>query len=492
MANHDLMLSGPAVWRGVIKTKVSILILKRLKTHAHTKKEMEIQEAQGHGHLVLVPYPLQGHMTPTLQLASILHSKGFSITIAHAKFKSPKAFDHPDFNFLPVAENLSEHHIANKDRISQVSIINTKCEAPLQESLTNLIKQKPQSRVNCIIYDTVMYCAEAVASNMKLPSIILRTSSASSFIAYCAILNLPLEDCIPLKESISQELVPGLHSIRFKDLPASNYFGDLKDLLNLLGHVSKTKTSSAVLWNSVDYLEHDSLAQFQQQNEGKHCFSIGPLHGMAPTASTSLLTEDSDCITWLDEQATNSVIYVSLGSVATMEERELVEMAWGLANSEQPFLWVVRPGLVRGSEEWIEHLPEGYLETIQGRGCIVKWAPQKEVLAHGAVGGFLSHCGWNSTLESICEGVPMICRPAFGDQKVNSRYISYVWKMGIALENGFNRNIETAIRRLMQDPEGQQMRQKAAALKEKVKLSIDKGGTSYNSVNNLVELILSL
>ena len=86
----------------------------------------------------------------------------------------------------------------------------------------------------------------------------------------------------------------------------------------------------------------------------------------------------------------------------------------------------------------------------------------------------------------------MICRPAFGDQKVNSRYISYVWKMGIALENGFNRNIETAIRRLMQDPEGQQMRQKAAALKEKVKLSIDKGGTSYNSVNNLVELILSL
>ena len=120
---------------------------------------------------------------------------------------------------------------------------------------------------------------------------------------------------------------------------------------------------------------------------------------MAPTASTSLLTEDSDCITWLDEQATNSVIYVSLGSVATMEERELVEMAWGLANSEQPFLWVVRPGLVRGSAEWIEHLPEGYQETIQGRGCIVKWAPQKEVLAHGAVGGFLSHCGWKLELN---------------------------------------------------------------------------------------------
>ncbi|KAF3454615.1 hypothetical protein FNV43_RR05063 [Rhamnella rubrinervis] len=110
-------------------------------------------------------------------------------------------------------------------------------------------------------------------------------------------------------------------------------------------------------------------------------------------------------------------------------------MAWGLASSQQPFLWVVRPGLVSGLD-WIELLPKGFREGVGERGCIVKWAPQQEVLAHEAVGGFWSHCGWNSTLESISEGVPMICKPCFGDQKVNARYVIHEWRVGIELEDG--------------------------------------------------------
>lgn len=174
-----------------------------------------------------------------------------------------------------------------------------------------------------------------------------------------------------------------------------------------------------------------------------------------------------------------------------MEVSELTEMAWGLANSEQPFLWVIRPGLVKGSA-WIEHLPRKLPGNCSREGMHSKWAPQREVLTHSAVGGFLSHCGWNSTLESICEGVPMICRPALGDQKVNTRYVDYIWKTGFELENGLDRqNIEMAIKKLMQDGEGDEMRQTAAVVKEKAKLSINNGGTSYSSLNNLVELILS-
>lgn len=151
-----------------------------------------------------------------------------------------------------------------------------------------------------------------------------------------------------------------------------------------------------------------------------------------------MLEEETDCLLWLDKQANNSVIYVSLGSLASMEAGEFAEMAWGLANSGQPFLWVVRPGSVGGSE-WIELLPEGFKEATPETGCIVRWAPQKDVLAHRAVGGFWTHCGWNSTLESISEGVPMICRPCFGDQNVNARYLCHVWRVGLELEGDLDR-----------------------------------------------------
>lgn len=238
-------------------------------------------------------------------------------------------------------------------------------------------------------------------------------------------------------------------------------------------------------------MELHSLAQFQGEYQQVPSFAIGPLHKIAPTISTSLLSEDIHCMRWLDSQPKNSVIYVSVGSFVTIGASELTEMAWGLAKSEQPFLWVIRPGSIIGSQ-WIEQLPEGFKETVGQRGCIVKWAPQKEVLAHDSVGGFWSHCGWNSTLESICEGVPIICRPIFSDQWVNARYVNHEWKVGLQLYDVLNReNIEKTVKRLMQEVEGKEMRQRAAALKEMAQLAIAKGGTSYNSLNSLVELILS-
>ena len=257
-----------------------------------------------------------------------------------------------------------------------------------------------------------------------------------------------------------------------------------------LSTFTNIRTSSAIIWNTIDSLEKSTLAKIQQQCQVP-IFPIGPLHEIASASSSSLLEEDSSCLAWLDKQSYNAVIYVSFGSVAFMDMKELAEIAWGLANSQQPFLWVVRPGSIRGSE-LIEVLPKGFKETIGERGYIVKWAPQKEVLAHDAVGGFFSHCGWNSTLESICGGIPMICRPCFSDQRVNARYISQVWMVGLELENELQRGeIERAIRRLMVEKEGKEMRETAKVLKEKVELSIGEGGSSKNSLNELIEIIMS-
>ncbi|KAH7549966.1 hypothetical protein JRO89_XS13G0111600 [Xanthoceras sorbifolium] len=405
--------------------------------------------------LVLVPFPLQGHISPMLQLGTILHSRGFSITIAHTtNLGSPDASKHPDFVFLPLSSDDSSSTTESKDSddfIVFVSDLNLNHRASLQEQLTEMVEKREQhEELPCIVYDTNMYSAETVARHLKLPSIMLCTSSASSMIAYYAYPQLLEEGCISLQGPESEELVPGLHPLRFKDLPVFDF-----------------KNPDTLL-----QLEASLLALSQKW------LQLPP-------------EEDHSCITWLDKQTDNSVIYVSFGSISSLDEKELAEIAWSLANSKQPFLWVVRPGSVGGSESIDVLLSDDFKGTVGERGCIVKWAPQKEVLAHRAVGGFWSHCGWNSTLESISEGGPLICRPFFADQRVNARYISREWRVGIDLENDLKRvEIERAIKMLMLGKEGQEMRQRATHLKTKAGLCIKEGGSSFNSLNKLVELII--
>ncbi|KAL4610711.1 hypothetical protein ACB092_08G070500 [Castanea dentata] len=410
------------------------------------------EQRQRHQRIVLLPCLFQGHINPMLQLGSILHSKGFSITITHTQFNFPNTLNHPNFNFLPIVDGFSNCNVSSVNFIDVISGFNSNCKAPLQELMAQMMEAKEyQDEITCIIYDEYMYFAEAVANHLKLPSIILSTSSATNTLSFHTILQLLKDSHISTQDSMSPELVPELQPLRFKDLPISN-FNNIEDLLQLIAKAHETRISTL----------HDR-----------------PFHKIAPAASSSLMEEDNSCIAWLDEQMRNSVIYVSLGSIASMKKKELAEMAWGLANSKQPFLWV--------------SLPDGFKEAVGERRCIVKWAPQKEVLAHSAIGGFWSHCGWNSTLESICEGVPMICQAFFGDQRVHARYLSQVRKIGMEWENNLGRGeIERAIRKLMVDREGEEMRQQAMELKEKIDDCMKEGGSSYNSLNVLVDYILSL
>ncbi|GJT41125.1 UDP-glycosyltransferase 76B1-like protein [Tanacetum coccineum] len=164
--------------------------------------------------------------------------------------------------------------------------------------------------------------------------------------------------------------------------------------------------------------------------------------------------------------------WVSFGSVAQLGEAEFTNMAWGLANSKQRFLRVIRPDSVSGSDP-LELLPKEFIEEVGERGCIVKWAPQQEVLAHQSIGAFWTHNGWNSTLESICEGVPMICSPCSYYQPINVRYVTDVWKIGVMLDNRMDKEeIESTIKKVIADKGGNEMRQRSKSLQEKVNLSL--------------------
>ncbi|KAL5055870.1 hypothetical protein RYX36_036552 [Vicia faba] len=309
-------------------------------------------ENQNGPHLVLIPPPFHGHMTPMLQLATVLHSKGFSVTIAHTHFNSPDSSNHPNFNFLPFFDGLSSTQITSKNFVDIASTLSTNCVAPLKETL-------------------IHHMAKLEKNDEK--------------IAY----------------SKSLDLVPELELLLFKDLPIFN----LRNPHDFLHCTSKNLsiTPLAVIFNTMQGLEDSSLIQLQKLHK-INLFPVGPLHMIANEFNNiSILRETDGCISWLNSKARKSVLYVSLGSIASWEEKELTEMACGLANSGQSFVWVIRPETVNNVSEWLESLSEDVKLGVTERGWIVKWAPQSEVLAHEAVGGFWSHCGWNSTLESLCE-----------------------------------------------------------------------------------------
>nr|AKI87778.1 UGT7 [Gentiana rigescens] len=446
--------------------------------------------------VVLVPTPLQGHFTPMLQLGSLLHSKGFSILVAHPEFDTYKPPHHPDFTFLSVPYALSRSGTLSTfsfDTLRTIGTMNRDCRG----GLVSLLKDEEfDGRIRCIIYDWVMNFGEAVATDLKLPSIVLRTSSAAHTLSYQVVFDLHAQNRLPLSVTQKQDLVPGHQPLRFQDLPAE-VFSEIPDgVLQFFDSITNIRSSVGIIWNTTEDLEHKELNQYQQ-NCKVPFFNLGPLYKMAATLSssssttTSFLEEDAHCIEWLDKQEPKSVIYISLGSLTSIDKQELEETASALANSGQPFLWVIRPSSIESSS-WIEGLPDNFRELIGERGQIVKWAPQKKVLAHRAVGGFLSHCGWNSTLESICEAVPMICRPCFGDQIANARYITQVWGIGLELEHVQDRKaIESTIRRLMVDNEGKEIRQRVLELKLKLDASVQNDGSSYNSLNDLTDFILS-
>ncbi|PSS34517.1 UDP-glycosyltransferase [Actinidia chinensis var. chinensis] len=440
--------------------------------------------------LLLFPIPSQGHINPMLQLANILHSTGAfsSITVIHPHLNSPNPTNHPHFTFLPIPDGLSENEASTRDVVAFLSVLNRNCAGPFRDCLAELLAE--EEGVACLITDAWWLFSQAVADGFGLPRIVLRTGSVASFLGFAALPLLREKGYLPKQDSQLEEPVPELPPLKVKDLPTVTTHNS-ENFYNLVAAmVKETKSSAGLIWNSFEDLEQSPLTKFRQEFPIPN-FSIGPFHKYFSASSTSLLAHDTSSIPWLDTQPPKSVLYVSFGSVVEMGGNEFQEIAWGLADSLQPFLWVVRPGLVRGSK-WLEILPNGFMEAIHGRGHIVKWAPQQEVLAHRAVGGFWTHNGWNSTLESICEGVPMICYPCFGDQMGNARYVTDVWRIGIGFESGMERGLMArTIRRLMVEREGEEMRERIMCLKEKAGVSQQEGGSSHHYLESLITYILS-
>ncbi|XP_031268502.1 UDP-glycosyltransferase 83A1-like [Pistacia vera] len=202
--------------------------------------------------------------------------------------------------------------------------------------------------------------------------------------------------------------------------------------------------------------------------------------------SRKLLARGHKFLKWLDQQQPQSVIYVAFGSTTLLDRTQFQELGMALELSNRPFLLVVRPDI---TDKINDAYQKGFQDRIATRGHIVSWAPQQKVLAHPSIACFISHCGWNSTMEGISNGVPFLCWPYFGDQMHNENYICNIWRIGLGLskdESGIitREEIKTKLEELL---DNSKYKANVLDLKERVLNSIKEGGSSYNNFKNFVE-----
>ena len=196
-----------------------------------------------------------------------------------------------------------------------------------------------------------------------------------------------------------------------------------------------------------------------------------------------------ECIKWLESKPPQSVVYLSFGSMVSLTREQIEEVAWGLEESGMNFLWVLR-------ESEHSKLPEGYKDTVKEKGLIVTWCNQLELLAHQAIGCFVTHCGWNSTLETLSLGVPVVCLPQWADQLPDAKYLEEVWEVGVRPKEdkkGIVRKQEfvKSLKVVMEGKRSQEIRRNASKWMKLAGEAVSEGGSSDKNINDFVDHLMS-
>ncbi|KAJ0546031.1 putative trans-zeatin O-beta-D-glucosyltransferase [Helianthus annuus] len=261
--------------------------------------------------------------------------------------------------------------------------------------------------------------------------------------------------------------------------------------------VSCQKFTSGTIFDASRVIEGKFIDLIEQEHyQGRQkLWALGPFNPVEITTDAS--HKRHKLFDWLEKQAPNSVLYVSFGTTTSISNEQIQELALGLEKSEQRFIWVLRDAdkgdIFDGEVRKIE-LPNGFEERVGDRGLVVvDWVPQLEILGHPATGGFMSHCGWNSSMESMTMGVPVAAWPMHSDQPRNAMLITNVLKVGMYVRDWTQRKelvssavVEDAVRRLMASDEGEEIRKRAAELGGKVRESMVDGGVTRMELDSFV------
>ncbi|KAG7597937.1 UDP-glucuronosyl/UDP-glucosyltransferase [Arabidopsis suecica] len=469
-------------------------------------------------HVVCVPYPAQGHINPMMKVAKLLYAKGFHVTFVNTVYnhnrllrsRGHNAVDGlPSFRFESIPDGLPETDVDVTQDIPTLCESTMKhCLAPFKELLRQINAGDDVPPVSCIVSDGCMSFTLDAAEELGVPEVLFWTTSACGFLAYLYYYRFIEKGLSPLKDEsyLNKEhldtkidWIPSMKNLRLKDIPSFIRTTNPDDImLNfIIREADRTKRASAIILNTFDDLEHDVIQSMQ--SIVPPVYSIGPLHLLEKQeisedseirrVGSNLWREETECLDWLNTKAKNSVVYVNFGSITVLSAKQLVEFAWGLAATGKEFLWVIRPDLVAGDEAMV---PPEFLTETADRRMLASWCPQEKVLSHPAIGGFLTHCGWNSTLESLCGGVPMVCWPFFAEQQTNCKFSCDEWEVGIEIGGDVKREeVEAVVRELMDGEKGKKMREKAVEWRRLANEATEhKHGSSVLNFETVVSKVL--
>lgn len=255
----------------------------------------------------------------------------------------------------------------------------------------------------------------------------------------------------------------------------------------MMRNIKSMQLTDWLLCNSSYILEQSAF------DVSPNIIPIGPILTNSPSGNSAgnFWPQDPTIMNWLDQQSPSSVIYVAFGSFRTMCQTQFQELALGLELSNRPFIWAAQPDFTQGNSN---EYPKGFEDRVGSRGKMVGWVPQKKILSHSSVACFISHCGWNSTMESVSNGVPILCWPHFADQFLNKSYVCDVWNVGIEFEKDergmiTRHEIRDKIEMLLND---ENLKQRAKHLKENVLSEIKLGGESSNNLDSFKKWIIKM
>eukprot|EP00252_Welwitschia_mirabilis_P011345 TRINITY_DN2550_c0_g1_i1.p1 TRINITY_DN2550_c0_g1~~TRINITY_DN2550_c0_g1_i1.p1 ORF type:complete len:480 (-),score=8.69 TRINITY_DN2550_c0_g1_i1:246-1685(-) len=458
-------------------------------------------------HVAVFTIPVMGHLIPFCELCRTL-AKDFSCRTTFILLKqfmtSPQASAYvsslassaPNVNLVEMPSiNVTEGNEKHRGYALIQTMVDKSLD-PLKQILSSL--DPPVST-----FITNLFCTSYLrpVAQMGIPPYIFYTNSAACLRVMYSVPALLSQISAPLSEVELGIQLPGLPAVPARDLPAPLLEDRSSTLHQMFFQDSiRVKEAKGILINTFEDLEHSALCALAEPGSPA-VYAVGPLiSDRSKTVDDEKEIGGVDCLEWLRRQEPDSVVFISFGSHGALSAPQMAEMAAGLEASGHKFLWIVREELRTASGYYHgekgrgveEILPEGFLERTKERGLVVPgWVPQIAVLSHASLGGFISHCGWNSVLEAIFCGVPVVPWPLVGEQRLNAAMLLKEYGVGVELgmpSEGcvMREEVERAVKELLSGEKGRKARQRVRELREKSRNALQRHGSSWKALRSAV------
>ncbi|XP_059651269.1 hydroquinone glucosyltransferase [Cornus florida] len=451
-------------------------------------------------HIAILPSPGMGHLIPLVAFAKrlvLLHrfSVTFVVPTDGPPSTSQKAFLEGlpagmDYVFPPVNFDDLPGDVKIETRIS---LTVTRSLPSLRDVFKSLVAT---TRLVALVVDLFGTDGFDVAIEFNISPYIFFPSTAMALSLFLYLPKLDQSVSCEYRDVPDPIQIPGCTPIHGRVLldPVQERKNDAYKWV--LHHTKRYRLAEGIMVNSFKELEPGAIKVLQEEEPGKPpVYPIGPLIQMGSSISGA---DGSDCLKWLDDQPRGSVLFISFGSGGTLSYDQLNELALGLEMSEQRFLWVVRSPNdkvananffnAQSQNDPFDFLPKGFLDRTKRNGLVVpSWAPQAQILSHDSTGGFLTHCGWNSVLEGVIYGVPLIAWPLYAEQKMNAVILTEDRKVALrpkTSENGIVGRAEIAkvVKSLMEGEEGKWIRNRMRDLKDAAAKNLSEDGSSTKAL----------